>query len=125
MRLLVVCGILLLVASPGLVVGQDEPGDGGQSPPAWADVFRNVSYSYLDFSIASADGTQRVILIGNVHLVTDDFELFADELGGVRWPEKVDQPYQLFARGHVLVRRGGETLRGETFLFSSETRRAV
>lgn len=73
------------------------------------------------------DGSIAASMVGHVHLETDAFELFADEVGVFLLPRKRGEKahFRIFARGNLVVLRAEQSLRGETFLFDSNSQQGV
>lgn len=81
---------------------------------------------WLAFQVLE-DGSLVVTMGGHVHLATTHFELFADEVGVYLAPRSGDSDpvFRLFARGSIVVLRGEQSVRGETFFFDSGSNRGV
>ncbi|MEM7263040.1 MAG: hypothetical protein AAF488_13695 [Planctomycetota bacterium] len=90
--------------------------------------------------MTSDDGSVGFLLLGNVHLVTDRFELWADRVAvsvakppadgdaaahplAPEWATK--RPFKLYAEGNVILFREEASFRGESLLFDSVAGRAI
>ncbi|MCA8960096.1 MAG: hypothetical protein KDC38_06265 [Planctomycetes bacterium] len=111
------------------------------------EAFDALSYERLRVFYFEDDRSAGAILSGNVHLVTDRFELWADRAavwiappveppstdakpanstpdGGIA-SRLGDRRMKLFAEGHIVVFRGEASFRGESVFFDSSDVRAV
>lgn len=124
-----VAALILNLAVPVQLWALEPPLAGSTRGEAadWLDLLQFIDSDDKRFEFERGGDQVGVTLVGNAHVRTAQFRLWADGIGVSRITHAADaEPsYRLVAVGNVLLLHGGQSFRAETLLYDHGRQRAV